>query len=60
MYMIMRYFASGRTPYVVSIGLTLEQAKDHCKHPDSSSRTCTTDLGKYQCNLLFDRAYLAI
>jgi hypothetical protein len=48
MYKIMRYFASGRAPYVVSIGLTLEAAREHCKSPDSSSRTCTSDIGQYR------------
>ena len=42
MYKITRFFAYGDSKKMQS-GLTLKEAQEHCKDPDSSSRTCTTD-----------------
>jgi hypothetical protein len=41
MYKIVRHYLSGghRT---IATGLTLEEAKAHCRSPEASSRTCTT------------------
>lgn len=44
-YKIVRgYFRGGRR--VIERGLTLEQAQEHCKDPETSSRTCTKSAGK--------------
>jgi hypothetical protein len=44
MYKITRFFANGDREEIQD-GLTLEEAKEHCSDPDTSSRTCTTDEG---------------
>lgn len=42
-YKIIRLFQSERVPRrTVKRGLTLEQAKAHCRSPETSSRTATT------------------
>ena len=41
-YMITRKFFSGDDETIKN-GLTLEAAKAHCKDPETSSRTCTSD-----------------
>jgi len=38
---IIRFFASGQREEIVS-GLTLEEAREHCKDPETSSRTATS------------------
>lgn len=44
-YRIVRmYFEGGRR--VVLTGLSLEQAQEHCKDPETSSSTCTTSTGR--------------
>ncbi len=44
-YMIVRsYFDDAYESEVVETGLTLEEAQEHCRSPETSSRTCT-DLG---------------
>ena len=44
-YKIVRLFFKGgkRT---VKRGLTLEQAQEHCRNPQTSSRTCTNYIGR--------------
>lgn len=41
-YKIVRYYAGDRGKRVVKRGLTLEQAKDHCKESETSSRTASS------------------
>lgn len=38
---VRRYFNSNYRPRTIATGLTLEEAKAHCKDPEASSRTCT-------------------
>jgi hypothetical protein len=46
-YIIKRFYArEGAAIEVVKTGLTLEEARVHCKDPESSSRTCTTEEGR--------------
>lgn len=46
-YKVMRYFADPKYPAVtVKTGLSLEEAQEHCNRADSSSRTCTDELGE--------------
>lgn len=47
-YKIVRmYFNSDRWPRrTVKRGLTLEEAQAHCQDPDTSSKTCTTSVGR--------------
>jgi hypothetical protein len=40
-YRIVRFYQN-RGRRVLHEGLTLEEAKGHCKSPETSSRTCTT------------------
>ena len=41
-YAIVRMFQNpGERRRVVKRGLTLEQAQEHCRDPETSSRTCT-------------------
>jgi hypothetical protein len=44
-YKILRKFFNGHDEIVIATGLTLEEARAHCKDPDTSSRTCTTEEG---------------
>ena len=45
MYTIYRfYFRGGKR--TIKGGLTLEEAQSHCKDPQTSSRTCTSSVGK--------------
>lgn len=44
-YKIVRhYFKGGKR--VIERGLTLEQAQEHCRNPETSSKTCTSSAGK--------------
>ena len=43
-YKIVRRFANGGSELLYS-GVSLEEAQEHCKDPDTSSRTCTTEAG---------------
>ena len=44
MYKIVRMYFEGGSRTVES-GLSLEEARDHCSSPESSSRTCTSAAG---------------
>ena len=44
MYTIYRHFRLAGKEEIQS-GLTLEEAQEHCKDPESSSRTCTSEAG---------------
>lgn len=44
-YMIIRFFATG-DKRIIQVNLTLEQAMEHCKDPETSSRTCTLPKNK--------------
>lgn len=39
-YKITRFYREGHPSKVIKKGLTLEEAKEHCKDPETSSRTC--------------------
>lgn len=43
-YQITRFFMNGDSKYIQE-GLTLEEAQEHCRDPNSSSKTCTTEEG---------------
>ena len=46
-YKVLRYFADPELPpVVVKTGLSLDEAQDHCNLANSSSRTCTDELGQ--------------
>lgn len=40
-YKIVRHYRYGR-PRTIKTGLTLEQAREHCRNPETSSSTCLT------------------
>jgi len=45
-YRIVRFYLNaGMRRRVIDTGLTLEEAQDHCKDPDSSSSTCSSKTG---------------
>lgn len=45
-YRIMRYFQrDGIGPHLISYGLSLEEAQAHCNNPETSSSTCTHEMG---------------
>lgn len=44
-YKIIRFFAS-KGKRIIKTGLTLDEAKAHCKDPETSSTTCTNSTGK--------------
>jgi len=46
LYKIIRFYEYDAPEDVGISGLTLEQAKAHCKDPETSSETCTTEEGK--------------
>jgi hypothetical protein len=49
-YKIVRFYFKptgyGRHSRVITRGLTLEEAQEHCRDPESSSKTCTSAKGK--------------
>jgi len=46
-YKIVRFFADINKPNrTVKRGLTLEEAREHCSDPETSSRTCTNATGR--------------
>ncbi len=45
MYKIVRMYFNG-SKRTISTGLTLQEAQEHCKSPESSSTTCTTVAGR--------------
>ena len=42
MYKIVRHFFRGSLRRTIKRGLTLEEARAHCKNPETSSRTATS------------------
>jgi hypothetical protein len=44
-YKIVRHYGSDRTR-IIKRRLTLEQAQEHCRDPETSSSTCTSAEGK--------------
>ncbi len=44
-YKIVRFFQN-RPKRTIYTGMTLEQAQEHCKDPETSSKTCTKAAGK--------------
>ena len=45
-YKIVRGFLNDPERVVIKTRLTLEQAREHCRDPETSSRTCTTESAK--------------
>ena len=45
-YSIVRFFEDGNTRRFIRRGLTLEEARAHCKDPETSSSTCTNSVGR--------------
>jgi len=46
MYKIVRmYFDDSKPNVVIETGLTLEEAQEHCRDPETSSSKCTSDEG---------------
>jgi hypothetical protein len=46
-YKIVRFYgAASRRHHTIATGLTLTEAQAHCQHPDNSSSTCRTEVGK--------------
>jgi len=44
---IVRFYQSAQIRRrTIARGLTLEQAQAHCSHPDTSSTTCTSAVGR--------------
>lgn len=51
-YRIVRFFQDNKQPReVITRGLSLEQAQEHCEDPDTSSKTCTTEAGMKRTQL---------
>lgn len=47
MYRIVRFYCDAKIRRrIINSGLTLEQVQSHCKDPDTSSRTCTSNVGR--------------
>lgn len=42
MYKIVRMYTKKLTRHTLYTDLTLEQAQEHCRDPETSSRTCTS------------------
>lgn len=45
-YRIVRMFFNDHPRVIIKYGLTLNEAQRHCKDPETSSRTCTSEEGK--------------
>lgn len=45
-YKIVRRYFKNFSKRTIDTGLTLQEAKDHCSNPETSSRTCTSAKGK--------------
>ena len=43
---IVRNFLGDKKSQVIKRGLTLKEAQEHCRNPETSSRTCTTEEAK--------------
>lgn len=43
---IVRNFLGDKESQVIKRGLTLEEAQEHCRDPETCSRTCTAKKGK--------------
>lgn len=50
-YMIVRRFFNGGRKRVIARGLSLEQAQEHCRNPETSSSTCTKSHNKRRTKL---------
>lgn len=47
LYKIVRMYRNSDVPKrTIKTGLTLEEAQEHCRNPETSSRTCTSAAGK--------------
>jgi hypothetical protein len=44
-YKIVRHYQRNYKKRTIQTGLTLKQAQEYCKDPNTSSRTCTTAAG---------------
>lgn len=43
---VRQYFERGRSRRTLKRGLTLDEARAHCRDPETSSSTCTNEAGK--------------
>jgi len=50
-YKVVRFFFESRRNITIKRGLTLEEAKEHCSDPETSSSTCTKAAGKRRTRL---------
>ena len=41
-YRIIRFYKNSSRKRIIRRGLTLEEAQEHCRDPETSSSTCTT------------------
>jgi hypothetical protein len=41
-----RYFDPRHPAELIAEGLTLDEAREHCRDPETSSRTCTDEEGR--------------
>lgn len=48
LYKVVRFFAGNKARYTVPglTGLYREEVEKHCQNPETSSKTCTTKVGK--------------
>lgn len=46
-YKVLRFFEKdGKGPLTIKAHVTLEEAQEHCRDPETSSRTCTSAAGR--------------
>ena len=45
-YRIIRFYSGDTPSRTIERGLTLEEAQAHCHDPETSSRTCTSAVGR--------------
>jgi hypothetical protein len=50
-YKITRHFFNSDTHQTIKRGLTLEQAQEHCRDPETSSATCTRHSNRHRTTL---------
>jgi len=54
MYKIVRFYADSRSNRTITRGLTLDEAQEHCKNPETSSFTCSNAKGRRVGGTWFD------
>lgn len=51
---IRNYFESHRSSQIIARGLTLEEAQEHCRDPETISRTCSAAKARQVGGTWFD------